>query len=222
MREKTIVDVLHAHTRATMQGVHVAIPGRVSAYDVNTQTADIEAAIKMPHHIGEDGLEVGYEALPTFPAVPVAFLRGGGFFVALPMAAGDPVMLLFSEAAFGEYLTTGEISKPLDARKHSYGYPIAIPGGAAPEPKKLADAPIDGVVVGKDGSDLQIKVTELMITLGKGAADFVALGPAVDGKLKEMRTELNKVIAYVNGLAPGTAIPITPVTGVLATLVKAK
>lgn len=209
LARRSLPEVLRAALEAHTEGMHVALPGRVVSYSAASQTAVVEAGVKLPLR-GEFG-EVVYESLPTFPDVPIAWPKGGGYYLTFPLAPGDPVLLVFSDVAAGEYLNTGEISEPADTRRHSLGYPVAIPGGASPDTKALTDASADALTLGKDGNPAQVKVKAGAIELGKDAASFVALATLVDAHLETLRAAVNSV---------GAVIP--PLATVAATLVKAK
>lgn len=210
MRQPTLAEVVSGAIEARLEDCHVAIPGRVVRYYPERQTVDVAPAVKLPLRAGEQGGDVAYEDLPTWPDVPVAWPSGGGYFCAFPLAADDPVMLVFSDVAMGDYLTTGKESAPIDTRRHSLGYPIAIPGGARPDPKALKDASKDGAIIGKDNAQTQIKITGTDITVGKDATDYVALASKV-------ATELTTIAAALKS----AGIAYEP-KSVAATLVKAK
>lgn len=223
---ETILTGITSH----MHGVYVCAPGKVVKYypdHADGAVADIELMCKIPLP-NEDDTEVVYLDHPVLPEVPVAVLSGAGFFVAVGLEPGDPVAVHFSDVATGEYLTNGEKAEPRDTRRHSAGYPYCVPGGFRPAPRKLADVPSDGVIIGKDGTNQQIKVDAAFIELGKGAVDFVALASKVE-------TELGKIAAAFNNHVhadPASGFTGTPQIGpspaeyspapVAATLVKAK
>lgn len=87
------------------------------------------------------------------------------------------------------------------------------------DPAKAKDTPNQDPL--PDGT-IAIEADDVLL----GAADAtkeVALGPDVDSQFNAIVVELNKLIAYINGLAPATAAPITvPLSSVSATKVKAK
>lgn len=212
------VEILNAAIDSALTDLHVSLPGRVVAYNAATQTADVQPTVKQPKR-NLDG-SVAYLDLPTIPAVPVAWPSGGGFTVALPLSPGDPVLLVFSETPMGEYLLTGEDADPVDTRRHSLGYPVAFPGGAKPDAKAFPDAPIDGVLVGKSGSDQQVKIDSAFISLGRGATDFVALASKVDSALSSIQAKYD-VHTHASFVAPPSTLLVS-FPPVAATLVKAK
>lgn len=217
MRVPTISELLREAIANEKADIHTALPGKVVAYYHEDQTADVQPAVRAQQHEGKGDPET----LPILPRVPVGFPRGGGYFVAFPLAPGDQVILVFSEAATGQYQASGEVSDPLDLRRHSVGYAWAIPAGA-PDPSKLADAPstADGkLVVGKDGNDAQIVVSAGTVQIGKGATDFAALASVVNANFTAV---LAWLAAHTH---PGGAVSTTPppvTSNVAASLTKVK
>lgn len=209
LARRTLAEVLKASNEAHTQDMHVGLPGRIVSYDAAKQTADVECGVRLPLK-GEFG-EVVYEEFPIFPDVPIAWPRGGGFFITFPLAPEDPVFLVFSDVPMGEYLTTGKVSDPMDTRRHSSGYPMAIPGGASPDPKALTDASATKLVLGKDGATVQISIDGTTIQLGKGTADYLALATKVDNAIEALRVAVNGV---GGALGPLPSVASTIVKGV--------
>jgi hypothetical protein len=219
--EASLTEILDAHIRNELVNVHTALPGKVVAYDAAKQTADVKPLVKRVMFTEEGGRGKA-EELPIVPNVPVQFPRGGGYVITVPLVAGDFVWLMFSEAGTGEVRATGQDSEPLDVRRHTLSYPVAIPGGV-PEPAPLVDAASSNhMIMGKDGAAAQVHVTATEIRLGASASDFVALASLVDARIAAIRTDYN---AHTHP-APGgaTSAPTAPLAAqatVAATLVKA-
>lgn len=209
MKNYSPVEVIQAALEAAQTEMHVALPGRVVSYDAAKQTAAVQPTVKLPLTTA-DG-EVSYASLPTIPDVPVAWPSGGGFFVAFGLTVGDPVLLVFSDISPADYLATGEDSEPKDTRRHSLGYPIAMPGGARPDTKALKDAPSAGVVIGKDNDEEQILIDADGIKLGKTATVPVVLAD-------KMLAELVKI----GTATAGAYVPPATASLIGATKVKAK
>jgi hypothetical protein len=208
----TLSQIIGEAIRTALTWLQVALPGRVKSYDADKGCADIELTVKLPVRSIQD--LVSYFTLPLLAGVPVAWPSGGGYFVGMPLAVGDPVFLVFSDTPMGEYLETGEVSEPLDVRRHSLGYPICIPGGARPDKKAIADLPTDGLIIGKDGANTQIKVTATDILIGKGATQHAAIAELVDANIAA-------IVSALAGASP--TIPVTlPSASTQATLVKIK
>lgn len=171
-RNVSLAEVLRANNAALRAGLHTSMPGVIQSYDPVTKTADVLPVIKTPLYEPETGEEGEAEDLPVIPNVPVSFPRGGGWHLSFPLEAGDHVTLVFSEAATGQWRTSGEPSSPGDVRRHSLGYPTALLGAAPDDDVLLDDAvgnPItEGkLVLGKDGDPTQsIRISPSGIEIG--------------------------------------------------------
>lgn len=199
----TLAEVMRTALESDRGEVHTCLPGRVEKYDVATQTADIRPMVK---RAVADGDEVTYESLPVIPEVPVSFPRGGGFFISFPIAVGDSVLLVFSEASIAEWRTTGQESEPADLRKHSW-YPFAIPC-IAPDADALDDASATKLVIGKDGAVSQILVDGSSVQIGKGSGVAAAMGPALDAMHTAVKTFSAAVKLGVAATDPGSTVTL--------------
>jgi hypothetical protein len=137
----------------------------------------------------------------------------------------------FGEASLGEWRTTGQHSQPSDARRHSVGWPWCVPG-LYPDTKPLAagdqTARDAGLVIGKDGSNEQIRFAAGEIKAGANATDFVALATLVANELTAIKNWANNHThsgvtagAGTSG-APSPATQLSNPGSVAATLFKAK
>lgn len=218
-RIPSLQEIIQSAIASHADGVHVSLPGRVVSYNPTTQTAAVKPTVSVPIRTLEGA--PSYEETPTIPDVPIAWPSGGGFLVALFLAPGDPVTLVFSDVAMGDYLATGNDADPLDTRRHSMGHPVAIPGGARPDPRALGDAPSSpGVVIGLDGGEEQIRIDATQIKLGKTATDFVALASLADARIETLRVAINAVATAA--AVPPPATLVAPLMSVAATIAKAK
>lgn len=171
-----LAELIEGAIASQLLDLHTAIPGKVKSYDAAKQTAEVIIQVRAATP-AEDGSTVAEEP-PVIPNVPVQWPRGGGFALHFPLAAGDHVLLVFSEAAIGHWRASGQVADPGDLRRHSLAYPVAIPG-IAPDAGVLTDAPAgEGVVNVPAGKVLRI---------GGGEADFVALSAKVDANFKAIK-----------------------------------
>ncbi|HLV68346.1 MAG TPA: Gp138 family membrane-puncturing spike protein [Polyangiaceae bacterium] len=120
-----LAEVIRLAIESRLAEVHTCLPGRVVTYNPATQRAEVQLVIRSAVE-AEDGSTV-HEDPPIIPNVPVAWMRGGGYSLQFPLAPGDHVWLMFSEAAMGHWRDTGAISNPGDLARHSLSYPIALP-----------------------------------------------------------------------------------------------
>lgn len=209
-RNITLAEVFKANNSALRAGLHTSMPGVIRSYDPETKTADIQPVLKVPIYEPETGDPGEAEELPVIPNVPVSFPRGGGWHLSWPMEVGDHVTLVFSEAATGQWRTTGELSEPADVRRHCLGYPTAFPGAHPDDDVLLDDDPLNVItsgklVLGKDGDPTQsIRIGPSGIEIGGLLPVPLAMGP---GSV----AALNAIVTAVAGLlgAGGAAFTAT-------------
>lgn len=197
MRENSkspgLSELIRIAIRQNQAELHVSLPGRIDSYDVAEQKADIQLLLQRVL-VDTDGVELPAETLPILHDVPIAFPRGGGYFLSWPLAEGDLVHVVFVERSTDQYLGgDGNLTKPLDFRMHNISDAVAYPG-YYPRALSLADAHGDNAVWGKDGGT-QIHVKDGEIDLGsENAADFVALAQKVFDEIDALKTTVNNFI----------------------------
>jgi hypothetical protein len=125
-----LVDVVRAAIDTRLAAVHVSIPATVVSYDSTRKTATVRPAVKRLVPTATEGVDT-LEALPDIPDVRIAWPAGGGSSLVLDLDAGDPVELIISDTDPAGYRSTGEVSPPADARRHSLAHAWAIPGGGS-------------------------------------------------------------------------------------------
>lgn len=198
-----------------LQDLHTAMPGVVEAYDPGTQRATVRPTVR--HAVLQPDGSTVYEDLPPLPEVPVLFPRTAGWFLALPVNAGDTVLLVFNEAATGAWEAgDGATAHPGDLRRHHLSYPVALLGysvrGAKLKPEHVQPASDVGIVLGADADDgprlsiagdgtltvfaggstrLQIDPDGTVHLGAHPAAQFVALAQKVDDALAAIRSWAN-------------------------------
>lgn len=181
----SIAELFRVAIDSRVDDIIVARPGKIVAYDETTNTAFVKPMIKRA--LFDDNNERTYEELPDIPFVPVIWPRAGKFVLSLPLEEGDPVLLLFVDVSMAEWRATGDLSEPTDARRHSVGWPVAIPG-LYPDTQTMGDgaARKTNVIFGRHDGDARIEISAEEIKIGRSASDFVALAAKVDAALAKI------------------------------------
>lgn len=91
--------------------VHTCLPAVVVNYYPETQTADVQPALKTKY---DDGT---ISTKPIIPDVPVQFLAAGQFSFTFPLKTGDDVFVFFSERSLERWKAETGIVDPKDSRK---------------------------------------------------------------------------------------------------------
>ncbi len=172
----TLAEYMEAFRGALQNELHTALVGRVESYDAARQTADVRVMQKRALTTNDGGRV--FEQLPILRRVPVLQLRAtaGGWFVHLPIAAGDEVVLLVLERDYQRWRQTGDESVTPDTRLHHLANAIAIPG--LPSAARVLDSPpADELRVGREGgaqvrvtSAGEVHITDATVRLGSAAA----------------------------------------------------
>lgn len=177
----------------SLDGVHTAIPAKVTSYTAPLQQCAVEPVIA---------------GMPPLEDVPVLWPRGGGYFMHLPLAAGDWVLLVFCEQDFSPWRLSGSAMAPALLRRHGL-FSYALPG-AAPDVSPLASAAaLTGAAIGSDAG--------VIVQVGSSA---VQIGPAGVGTLpvltaSEFSTLLGTLTTWLSThihTAPTGGGPTTPPT----------
>jgi len=163
-RTPTMVEVMNTLASNIYDNTSVCMPGLVKTYDPALRQAEVQPLLNRAV-FDEDGNEI-QEELPTIPAVPVVFPRGGTFYIVYPLQPGDNVLLVFADRSLETYmLSTGDTpNDQIDLRQHNLSDAIAIPG-FFPTGKPILDtvAPTD-LVVGKEaGPTITVTTTQVDI-----------------------------------------------------------
>lgn len=169
------VEVIEKAVRAKLDGVYTTLPGIVQAYDAAKNLADVRLAVKVSRWSDDGDRE--YEEIETLPEVPVQWPRFNGYMVAGVLAVGDTVAVHFCSDAIGEWRVSGEVAEPVDSRRLSVGYPFCTPG-LAPDSNPPGDAAARqaGLVIGKEGSDQQIRISGTHVEVGASLTVNLARG----------------------------------------------
>lgn len=189
-------DILRGVQDSLAARIHTSLPAIVRSYDSSTQTAEVQLAVQLR---GND--------VPPLADVPVAWPGGAAGFVHVPLAAGDTVLVVFTEEDHSGWWSTGSVSAPRVLARHGL-HAVAIPGlRPATTPMAVTGGHVTVAAAGE-------------VRLGSDAATaFVALASLVDAKLNLLRDAIAAAaqgetsasgLGGMNLLAVALAIPPAP------------
>ena len=122
-------DALRAEIFSAMNCVKV---GKITKVNSSTRTAEIQIQFKQV--IGDKIV-----SMPLLVDCPIFTLQGGGCAVYLPVQAGDPCLVLFSDRNIDIWYSTGTEAAPANQRSHDLSDGIALVG------INTAADPLDGL-----------------------------------------------------------------------------
>ena len=102
----TLVRGIPWAVRQLLKQVNTCLPAVVRSYNPATRRAVVEPALPM---VGTDNTLL---PRPPVPNVPVVFPAGGGYSLTFPLAAGDPVLLVYSQRGIGGFKRSFGLSVP--------------------------------------------------------------------------------------------------------------
>jgi hypothetical protein len=220
---RTLAELFHVFADAIRHDIRKCVPATVTAVNPVEQTVDVQIAVN--NLLFTDLGDFVEEPAVSLSDVPLGCLRGGGFLIWLPVAVGDSVLLVFSDLSTDTWRSgDGTPHKPGFVGVHTSDSPFAFPM-FAPDFKILQSpgAEAGSVIIGKDGSAAQIRITGSNIELGGPSGvpltDFVALASKVDAAMTLIKTHVHTgVLAGGAVTGPSPALAAIAPTG--STLVK--
>jgi hypothetical protein len=177
---RSTAEILGLYADTIRADMRKCLPATVTAVCPNRQTVDVQIAINQP--LFTDLGDVVTETAPSISDVPLGIMRGGGFFVWLPVAVGDSVLLVFSDLSTDTWRSgEGQPQPPGFMGVHTADSPFAIPM-IQYDSKFFSDpnnAPTK-VIIGHDGSAAQIRLSATDIELGNAVTGSIALSQKID------------------------------------------
>lgn len=89
----TLQEVISAAIDTRLRNLHVAMPGKVTKYNADRDSVDVQPMIQRHVPSGDpEDVAPTLETLPVLRAVPLVRPRGAGFFIGIAMAACSPCL----------------------------------------------------------------------------------------------------------------------------------
>lgn len=182
----TLGGVIRLALKGHSSGLRVALPGKVESFDPVTQMVDVKPLLL----VKKEGVSAP-EEISVIPRVPIAYPRTKAATVYLPIAAGDPVLLIFGDRAMDAWKAS-DGSEPVSSelfRLHDLTDCWAIPGGS----------PTGDVFVPPYGDDVFQIITgpETKIAVGNGTDELLTLANDAFTELKDAATELKNTLTQL-------------------------
>ena len=158
----SLMDNLLAIVQGMLAEMNTATPGVIVKYDATTGKADVQPSIR-EKYTDETKLDP-----PVITNVPVLLPRTSGGSLTLPLAPGDPVLLVFAQRSIDRWASEGGLVDSGDVRHHSMSDAFAIPGAFS-----FKDGPTGetGTVL-KNGST-KVKIAGEKVAIGNATAELL-------------------------------------------------
>lgn len=211
--------LMQAHIRAEMASTYVCQPGRIVAYNANSQRATVELLIR-DFVIDRTVPEVVYDTEPTRIAdVPIMALGSPTMgWIWVPPSVGDTVLVWFADRSLAEVKGgAGDVFDPVEVADvgalHDLTDAVAmlIPNISTNGARSMGGVGANGPAI--------IPGTGKYVFLGSPtASSFAAKADLVDDRIDYLRQALKQIIIE-NGLTPA---PDYPVVTALASVASSK
>lgn len=168
-----------------MTDVRVSLPGKIESFDKDTRLATIQPMIQR-RYLGDSEPT----NLPVVQMVPLVEMRTQNAILSLPVASGDPVLLVFSDRAMDNWLggNGSQPADPEDVRQHDITDAFAILGGW---PELMTPSH-----PGPSGDDAEFLVAPgVKIGIGNGTDELISI-------LHEFVEYVEQTITFSNGGGP--------------------
>ena len=197
-----LTDLLNDHTRGLLKNTFCSLPGKISSYDAATTTATIEIDMKIL-------VNNKPQAFPLLVDVPVFQLTGALAGINMPIATGDPCLVIFADKDIDNWFATGSAQVPNSDRIHSLADGMALVGF---RPLTNTVLPPDSTAASLYNDKAQVAIKGNKIAAKNASASLLT-------KLQQLMTDINTAIGSITttgsdpqgGTVSGTVSGHTPV-----------
>jgi hypothetical protein len=210
MDTTSLTEVLETVFGVQLAAFQTSLPARVVSYDPATQKARVQPTVKVWLPTADEAVDVE-ESLPDL-IVPVLPMRGGGFYIHMPLAPGDRVTVLVHDVDWGEWYAYGAIRGGDDRRLHDLAHSVAIPMGLSPKAQVLSGLGAN-LELGKEGG-LKVEIAPSQMNVG-GSSDAAARASVMDTAFTNIKIALDAI-----ALAAGASHAFVPPTDVASAKLK--
>lgn len=163
------VEIIRRAVQYHIQGLHTSMPASVVSYSAGR--ARVQPLLRRKW---ADGTET---ALPIVPNVPVSWPQTAAARLKFKLAAGDTGYIICAERSIDEWLLSGDVVTPQQARTHSLSdavfVPALVPYGAVVDSGHDAELVAGSSALELDDGDATLRAGAAAVTLEGGK---VALG----------------------------------------------
>lgn len=154
----SLLDLLDYHSGSALRQMFCALPGKIDKYNAAETTAEI--IVLMKHVVDYETNEtVDY---PNLLDVPVLQLTGGTGGVNVPIAAGDPCLVIFADRDIDNWFATGAAEIPDTRRFHSIADGFALVG-FRPLTDQVTRPDYLAASLYKDGTQVSVKGNKVAV-----------------------------------------------------------
>ena len=155
--------------------LNTGLPGVVISFDPSTRTCEVQPGIQMK--VTEGGT-TSFESLPLIVNAPVElpYVSVAGFYITLPIRAGDPCWIKFSQRAIDNWFAEGGIQPPGDGDavgcRHHDLTDAVITFAPSTLSDVLADWEANGIELRNRARTSRVTIKDTTVTVAVGTSVF--------------------------------------------------
>lgn len=207
----TLTEVLKLAIESRFESFFTTLVCRVLEYNNVTQQADLQPVtlVSVPNADGQ----LVPETLPVLANVPVAFPRGGKWFMSYQLEAGDSVLALVASRSFEDWRDTGLDLEAEDVRVNPLSAAVCIPCNIYPTDNPILNAIGNKMTIGHD-DEAKIVISQSQINLyEENAQEFVALAQKTYNEINALRSTVASLVTAYNAHVHATTVDFAPTGG---------
>lgn len=194
------LDIQLALLRSQLTDLHTCMPAEVVAVRDGKDARQFVDVLPLLQRavIDADGEQLD-EPYPVIPMVPVGYVQGGGFFLSLPLKAGDVVLVVFAERSLDAWIESADPGKqspivPGDLAMHTLQGAIALPCGPAPRAALLQGVDAADMVIATSSGTVLARFTADGFAVFAEGTQFVALSNLVAEELNRIKDDFATLV----------------------------
>ena len=112
--------------RQATRDLRVAAPGIIQSFDPIKQTAVVQIALR--EKVVTPGKPPVDTTISVLKDIPVVTPHGGGWWITMPLRAGDECLLVFADMCIDYWWLRGGVQNQFEVRRHDISDAFCIPG----------------------------------------------------------------------------------------------
>ena len=161
--------------RQTARDLRVAAPGIIQSFDPIKQTAVVQIALR--EKVVTPGKPPVDTTISLLKDVPVVMPHGGGWWITMPLRAGDECLLVFADMCIDYWWLRGGVQNQFEVRRHDISDAFCIPGPWS-QPEVLPSYNPNNMQLRSYAGDVVIDLSTVGVTVTAPEVSVVASGMA--------------------------------------------
>jgi hypothetical protein len=161
--------------RQATRDLRVAAPGIIQSFDPIKQTAVVQIALR--EKVVTPGKPPVDTTISVLKDVPVVTPHGGGWWITMPLRAGDECLLVFADMCIDYWWLRGGVQNQFEVRRHDISDAFCIPGPWS-QPEVIPAYNPTNMQLRSYAGDIVIDLSTVGVTVTAPEVSVIASGTA--------------------------------------------